>query len=260
MKRDNNNGLLSPTDILNIFKEIIRKNTSVPVGVLFISIPNKSSILVFKTYLGPLQRIKYYYAPGTTQIEQRESEGFVSYWKGEFTENKLPSIINQYYPVLFTMSKLKNRVEEMPRTKPRKDGKGLIIPVRKLLYDKHDAEKNTIKPYDPNNLPKGCYEVKLDYILNPGLWPKTENIERKRYKSVREIFKECNLIPEVRGKSKKITTEKARRNEAIVKLDKAIRKKKKTRMRPIKEIQERLDLQYDVSDATVRRILKKNNR
>jgi len=190
--------------IPDVFKNIIDKDKTVTVGALFIPIPQKSPVLVFKSYLGPLQRIKYYYAPGTTETEQTETESFISYWKEEFIENKFPPIVDKNYPIDFIQaSELKKDIEEMPKTKPRPDGEGLIIPITKLLYGRYDAVRETIKTYNPNKLPKGCFELRLSGILNPAFWPKVKNTERGRYKLVRETFKQCGLILEPRGKNKK---------------------------------------------------------
>lgn len=251
-----------------VFKKIITKDKSVPVGVLFIPIPNKPlPVLVFKTYLGSFQRIKYYYVSGTTQLYKRERDGYISYWDSEFTENKFPSIVKRHYSTQFDqMIELQEDIVEAPKIQPKPGGEGYIIPISKL-YNDYDAVKNTIKPYSSDKLPKGCFELKLAPILE-GDFGEMKSAEKKRYKLLRSVLQRCGFIPDERGKGKrKVDKTKKLIDKALIAEYKKMKNKKPL---SIKRLSEKVSNyvntlfssdpesaeKYSYSDATIRRRIK----
>lgn len=253
-------------------KELIDKHKY--DGVLLIDIPGENPALVFKTYLAPLRRIEHknIYAPASNDIcgEHNNIIDCHSYWHGKFSYNKFPSVVHQFYPAKFTqMIELQEDFINEPEIRPRPGGVGYIIPITKMFHD-YDATKNTKEPYDPNNLPRGCFELKLSSVLDRKLWYKeVKSADNKKYEFARKVFSQYGFIIDKRGQHRRIFPKAIeRRNERIFKEYRKIVKERngKERPYPIKEIQELLPTKdiyknqsvfYSLSDDTIRRIIDK---
>jgi hypothetical protein len=237
-------------------------------GVLFIPVKEDYFVLVFKTYHGPFRRVekRELCIRGTDRVYkvERRTTNCLVYWNGEFFEDSLPPIVEKCYPGIFApMLELCSEFTELPMPRPNKNGQGYIIPVS-LAYRDFDYVKDTKVSYDPKVFPKGCFELKLSWLLNRQLWPlEMKSREKKRYWFGRDFLRKSGFISEMRGKNKKPSVKSNERDAKIVEIYKGLVKKTGIKKPyPIKRIQELLPYGpvYDVSCATIRRALRSAER
>lgn len=225
-------------------------------GVLFICISKEKPVLVFKTYRAPLRReekIKYPAPEGLAPYVEKVVTNFFSYYDGDFFDNNMPSVIRKFYKDKFIhMIELQKDFSEDPKAKTLSDGR-LRIPYSEFRV------RLSNEPYDPDSLPKGCFEIKLAPVLDRSLWSKEvkSKEEKQKYEYARKVFAQYGFIDDRRGRYPRNDLERKQRNHFIVELYKEIvRKTKKRKPLPINSIYRKLT-DYDVSFATIRRVLKK---
>ena len=232
-------------------------------AALIIPIPNDNPVVVFKKEIGsPLREETDFQVPFDSGVDA----DCCSYWNGQDVKNGFPKIVGKHYPDSFLKTVvLKDKYEPIHEDSVSAIMLGDYTGTKELAY----SVKTTKVVYDPNKLPKGCFEVALCDAFDSRRWALLESkIQRDRAKFAKQILSQYGFIPEKRGKIKKKDTIDEKRDKFIVQQLKSVRSRKSL---PVKIIQKRwVDRvncmfpddpkkaeKYYYSDITIRRVLGK---
>lgn len=217
-------------------------------AVLIVPIPDNSPVVVFKKDIdAPL--VSEECSADSAEAAGLPSQvtiGCESYWQGVSLENRFPEIVKQHYDKSF-LGLIELEDKGIPKCWDKAGEEQIIVSFM----------RNSKSKYDPKNLPKGCFEVSLKYVFDSRYRALLhKKADKERVKVAKKILCSYGFDEDKRGKSPRKNPVREERNRSIINSYKEIVKKtKKKNPYPIKSIQRKLPHKYDVSDATIRRVL-----